>query len=106
MTVKLALRSPFSHGWYATTALDLGGIWNHAGGGGHIRPGGARRLRRGGAAQGRAGVLSQHGPWRRQGGSGRGGVDDLALSPEQRPWRRGRRPLADDIGGIAVDGDG
>src|ERR1043166_7587429 len=44
-------------------------LWGNpcdADGGGRFRPVDARRLRGGSAAEGRAGVLSQHGPWRRK----------------------------------------
>src|SRR6266403_5936119 len=44
---KLGRRSLFSHGWYATTAIHLGGTWDHACGGRDYRAFGAGRLCRG-----------------------------------------------------------
>jgi len=84
---------------------DPGGISNHAHGGGHIRLlalGAAPRRRRSRKSRRSISAWPMAAPrWIRA-----CGLNDLRLPPEQRPWHRGRRPRADDIGGIAVDGDG
>jgi len=83
---------------------DPGGISNHA----HAvaifglwRSGCAARRRR--SRKSRRSISAW--PWRRQGDPGVA-ASMISAPPEQRLGTGGRRPRADDIGGIAVDGDG
>ena len=90
MTPKSLPRSPFSHGWYATTATNSGGTIS-----GHYSS--LSRFWRSAAAwptprSRPADHVSEHGQWRCDAGFAGRRLHDLAIPAEQRPRRRSGRP--------------